>query len=249
MKKLFFTLVGLCASVAWSSPPEANGPLEREGLALSRIVLSPMNIIGHSYAQIEHYGGVGVVLSPIIIATAVPGGTLAACCDILTGVGEMLTFQQCRGVSYPWESFDYKTSDRWMDIALIVMGAAGEIAEATGEVAKEIDSTKHHKGSANVQGGGGSDGGNAGSSKSGYGVISGPTTLRSGSSATYKLHVGGKVVNAAWSQGGTSISVHGAGDHGRVMAGNPPIKSGKFKTSVRATYNGKSYSKTIYIQK
>ena len=90
---------------------------------------------------------------------------------------------------------------------------------------------------------------NSSSPASGYGSISGPTTLKPGSSATYKLRVGGKVVNADWGQGGTSISVYSAGDHGRAMAGNPPLKKGKFKTGIRATYNGKSYSKTIYIQK
>lgn len=33
------------------------------------------------------------------------------------------------------------------------------------------------------------------------------------------------------------------------MAGNPPIKKGKFKTGVRATYNGKTYTLSVYILK
>ena len=257
MKRMLAALVGFCASMAWASPPDVDNPMMKEGLALSRIALSPINIIGHAYAQVEHYGGVGVVFSPLLIAGAVPGGAMATCCDIFTGLGEMLAFEQFTSVSYPWQSFDYDTSDRWMDVALIVMGAAGEAAEKVGEVAKEIDSVKHRKDAANTQGGNGTalqssdgnPGGNSGSSASGYGSISGPTTLKRGSTATYKLHVGGKLVNAEWSQGGTSISVYGSGDHGRVMAGNPPIKSGRYQTSIRAKYNGKTYRKTIYIQK
>ena len=228
--------------------PVASNPLAKEGMALSRILLSPVNIIGHAYAQVEHYGSVGVVLSPILIPVAVPGGTMATCSDILTGLGEMLMFEQFQSVKYPWQSFNYEDSEHWMEIALKVMEVTSEVADKTQEVANQVNSAKH----------GGSAGGAASTPaaspasakpESGYGSISGPGTLGRGATGTYKLRVGGKVVNADWSQGGTSISVYGSGDHARAMAGNPPIKSGRFRTAIRATYNGKTYYKTIYIQK
>ena len=178
---------------------------------------------------------------------------MASCCDILTGLGEMLTLEQFNRVSYPWQSFDYEASDRWMEIAYKTLEIIGEVAEKTEKVSNDINSIKHKGGSTTTQTGAASasqpSDESAGSQASGYGTISGPMTLKRGSTATYKLYVGGSLVNAEWRQGGTSISVYGAGDHGRVMAGNPPIKSGKFRTSIKATYNGKTYSKTIYIQK
>ena len=238
---------------ATAETPVLNNPVTKEGMALFRMAFSPVNIVGHAYAQVEHCGAVGVVLSPILVVVAIPGGVMATCCDIVTGLGEMLTCQQFRSVSYPWQSFDYEASERWMGIAADTMDTTAKVANQTQEIATQIDSLQHGGEAASAQGGdkpsGQSSAANSGAQTSGYGSISGPTTLKSGSSATYKLRVGGKVVHADWSQGGTSISVYSAGDHGRAMAGNPPIKKGKFKTGVRATYNGKSYSKTIYIQK
>ena len=90
---------------------------------------------------------------------------------------------------------------------------------------------------------------------SGFGTIKGPSSLsydfthNNGQWATYKLYVGGKDVsdNATWSSAGTSITVN---SNGRAMAGNPPVNKGKsFKTGIRATYNGKSYTKSITILK
>ena len=156
----------------------------------------------------------------------------------------MLTLEQCLRVKYPWQSFDYEDSEHWMKIALKFMEAASDAAEEAQKVAHNANSLKH--GGTTVPNGSLAP---DGSPASGYGSISGPGTLRCGSTATYKLYVGGKLVNADWSQGGTSISVYGSGDHARAMGGNPPIKSGKYRTSIRAKYNGKTYSKTIYIQK
>lgn len=86
---------------------------------------------------------------------------------------------------------------------------------------------------------------------SGYGTIKGPSSLTNGKTATYSLYVGGKKIGSGvdWAQDGTSISVYGAGDHARAMAGNPPIRSGSFRSGIRATYNGKTYRKTIRIFK
>ena len=63
--------------------------------------------------------------------------------------------------------------------------------------------------------------------------------------------IGGKKMTSGvdWSQDGTSISVYGAGDYARAMAGNPPVKSGFFRSGIKATVNGKTYRKTIQIHK
>lgn len=250
--------VAVSAMGSRTQTPSVSNPIAREGLALSRIAFSPVNLIGHAYAQIEHYGGVGVVLSPVLAVTAVPGGVMATCCDIVTGLGEMLTFQQCRSVSYPWQSFDYEASERWMGIASETMDETVKVANQAQEVASQIDSLRDDGQAANLQSTAATEspgsqsqstGGTADAPATGYGSISGPTTIKAGSTATYKLRVGGKVVNADWGQNGTSISVYSAGDHGRAMAGNPPIKKGKFKTGVRATYNGKTYTLSVYILK
>ena len=125
----------------------------------------------------------------------------------------------------------------------VAAGAAEGVAESAGQVAadaainKKRVKVKQGATSANSPSGGG------------YGSISGPTNLGVGSSGVYYLYVDGKKVSADWHQNGTSISVYGSGDHARAMGGNPPVKSGKFKTGIRATYNGNTYSKTIYIVK
>ena len=74
MLLVVFAVASLNASANTAQIPVVNNPLAKEGMALSRIALSPVNIIGHAYAQVEHYGSVGVALSPVFIVGAVPGG-------------------------------------------------------------------------------------------------------------------------------------------------------------------------------
>ena len=89
--------------------------------------------------------------------------------------------------------------------------------------------------------------GNAG----GYGMIRGPSSLGRGNTGTYVLYVGGRKISSgvSWSQNGTSISVYGSGGNARAQAGNPPIKSGRYRTGIKASYNGRTYCKTVYIVK
>ena len=121
----------------------------------------------------------------------------------------------------------------------------GEIASGAVEGAAQVAADAAMRKTENVSG---ATVGEA-SSGSSYGSISGPSSLGVGASGTYYLYVGGQKVSADWSQAGTSISVYGSGDHARAMGGNPPIKSGRYKTGIRATYNGKTYTKTIYVVK
>ena len=89
------------------------------------------------------------------------------------------------------------------------------------------------------------------SGPTGFATIKGPSSLSRGQTATYTLYIGGKKITSgvSWSQDGTSISVYGSGEHARAMAGNPPIKSGSFRSGIKATVNGQTYRKTIRIYK
>lgn len=79
---------------------------------------------------------------------------------------------------------------------------------------------------------------------SGSAYISGATSLRSGSSAKYYLYVGGKKVSASWSKSGQA-TMQSKGTYGLLKATNRPNST--FKVTVRATYKGKSYTKTVTI--
>lgn len=86
---------------------------------------------------------------------------------------------------------------------------------------------------------------------SGYGTIQGPSGLAEGKSASYKLYVGGKRIDSgvSWSTSTSCLIVSGHGSYANVMAKNPPVKSGSTKAQLRATYNGKTYSKWITVKK
>ena len=85
----------------------------------------------------------------------------------------------------------------------------------------------------------------------GFGTIQGPASLAEGKSASYKLYVGGKRIDSgvSWSTSTSCLIVSGHGSYANVMAKNPPVKSGSTKAQLRATYNGKTYSKWITVQK
>lgn len=85
----------------------------------------------------------------------------------------------------------------------------------------------------------------------GFGSIKGRSILKQGETSTYTLYVGGRKVRdgVTWAAAGTSVSVNDCGDHARVMAGNPPVRGGSFKTGVKAVYGGKTYTKWISVQK
>ena len=100
------------------------GIAEREGLALSRIVTSPYNMVGFTYADCKRAGAWAPILFPFDLLKTVPAGCLAAGADILTGTAEMLTFHQFKDVSYPWESFDKTKSDKWGEPVLFVYACA-----------------------------------------------------------------------------------------------------------------------------
>ena len=244
------------------SPDYEPSVFSKEGLAFSRVLTSPVMIplagaaefMTHDhrdYVNRTFEGLFGMVLiSPVLMVQ-----------EIGVGLAEVLACQQFKSQYYPWEHYsmemegeqigwkrEYKEEYRRAHpnpnmefFADVAEGAAQGAIEGASQAAAESAMNRHGQKTGPADG--------SSSSESGYGSISGPSNLGMGATGVYYLHVGGKKVAADWHQNGTSISVYGSGDHARAMGGNPPIKSGKYKTGIRATYNGKTYYKTIYIVK
>ncbi len=131
---------------------------------------------------------------------------------------------------------EYEAQQRrkqYIEVALYLLEAAPEII---GTVQQINDLVHDRNGSLDGVG-------------SSNGRIKGPDNLRCGKTAVYQLYVDGKKVSngVTWRQAGTSITVSGNGNRARVMAGNPPSRS--FKTRIEAQYHGRSFYKTITIQK
>lgn len=126
---IIFFLAGMilfCGGCATENP----NIWEREALALSRIVCSPVNMVGFTYAECEHMGAGSIILFPFIMCLSVPSGAVAMTFDILLGCGEMLTTLQAKSARYPWQSFDRENSQKWQAITLAMLGAASAAASA-----------------------------------------------------------------------------------------------------------------------
>ena len=78
-----------------SSEPNA---LERQGLAFSRILCSPLNMVGFTAAECENIGGASVILFPVICCWTIPAGAIAMTGDVITGTFEMLFWHQFKNV-------------------------------------------------------------------------------------------------------------------------------------------------------
>ena len=253
------------------SPDYTPSIFAKEGLAFSRVLTSPAMIplagaaefMTHDHQDYVNrtFGGLFgmLLLSPVLMVQ-----------EIGVGLAEALACHQFKSQYYPWEHYSMEMEGEQLEwkrnykeeyrkkhpnpnsefFAEVAEGAAeGAIAGAAEGANRAIveSQAKKHKGKKHSQNNDlASD---SSSSGNGYGSISGPSNLGTGSTGVYRLYVGGKKVEAEWHQNGTSITVYGSGDHARAMGGNPPINSGKYKTGIRATYNGKTYYKTIYIVK
>lgn len=104
-----------------SSEPNA---LERQGLAFSRILCSPLNMVGFTAAECENIGGASVILFPFICCWTLPAGAIAMSGDVITGTFEMLFWQQFKNVRYPWDSFTYEAAKPYCDFTktLLIIG-------------------------------------------------------------------------------------------------------------------------------
>lgn len=134
------------------------GALERQGLAFSRIICSPLNMVGFTVAECENIGGASAILFPFICCWTIPAGALAMTGDVITGTFEMLFWQQFKSVTYPWDSFNYEAAKPYCDFtkALLVAaltGAAegaveGAVSGATGSSSSYTSSSSSYSGSS-----------------------------------------------------------------------------------------------------
>lgn len=115
------------------------GICEREGLALARILTSPYNMVGHTYGEYRRWCEEYPLRSIALPLVSIPSGCLAACADILTGTTEMLTFQQFKSVSYPWESFDKAKSKKWAEPVIITYAVAAVALAACAAAENDCD--------------------------------------------------------------------------------------------------------------
>lgn len=119
-----------------STEPNA---LERQGLAFSRIICSPLNMVGFTAAECKNIGGASVILFPFICCWTIPAGAIAMTGDVAAGTFEMLFWQQFKKVRYPWDSFDYEAAKPYCDFTkkLLIVGLT---AAAEGAAQGAVDS-------------------------------------------------------------------------------------------------------------
>lgn len=120
-----------------SAEPNA---FERQGLAFSRILCSPLNMVGFTAAECENIGGASVILFPVICCWTIPAGAIAMTGDVITGTFEMLFWQQFKNVRYPWDSFNYEAAKPYCDFTktLLIVGLAATAEGAAQGAADSI---------------------------------------------------------------------------------------------------------------
>jgi len=254
---------------------EEGGVLAREGLAFSRILTSPVQLpltyAGlYSYyyedgkpVRIGHTDPFSKGVSSLLHGSL--AGPICICEEICVGLVEMLSTVQFRTVIYPWETYgfysrawnlekdlEYVNSPEMLEkrrrarerlerqaaeVAAVAVEVAGESLDAAVEESIDRAVSRHVRPSKGRKA--------PGTAQTGFATIKGANSIAVGKTERYQLYVGGKHVDCEWA-GGTSITVS---QSGRVLAGNPPIKSGKYRTTLKARYNGKEYTKSIYIVK
>lgn len=84
----------------------------REGLAFSRILTSPLNVLlapcGMSQANVSTEGRTGFdkfAAEPVVFVASVCYGAVGTVDEILVGTFEALTTMKVRQVYYPWETY------------------------------------------------------------------------------------------------------------------------------------------------
>lgn len=134
-----FGMVALCCLFVPFVVRAEHSALAKEGLALTRIITSPVNIVGFTCAKCEGTGAGAVIVAPFALALECFPGTMAMCTDILTGTTELLTCQQFDRVAYPWESFDKRRAEKWDEIFSKTLDGVAEASEKAAVVANSVN--------------------------------------------------------------------------------------------------------------
>ena len=218
---------------------------QREGMAAGRLLASPLNMVGFSYAEIQEYAPTSVLLFPFVLCYTVPAGAVAMCGDILTGCAEMISGQQFDDVMYPWDSFDLARTKGWrdqsreifLDACLAALEGAGEALNEQSNASQQRSAPRYNNSSVSQNTG-----------YSGAGRIEGPSRLQMNKTGIYQLYIGGKKVTdpgVRWRAQGTCITVSDNGYRARVMGGMPPGSS--TTTRLEAHFNGRVYTRSITV--
>ena len=118
----FVVVLQGAAGCKTSMEVEAADPdfIEREGWAFTRLVTSPINILGPTVATYNHiytspnWHPVGsVLITPFVPFLTVPAGSAVACTDAFIGMMEIMTTLHFHKVSFPWESYNYENVKWW----------------------------------------------------------------------------------------------------------------------------------------
>ena len=247
----------------------------REGLAFSRLLTSPVMFPvlfyrGYDYfkpddrpMEIFKTDPLSLTLSSLLLAAFKTPFLMSE--EIVVALPEMLSTAQFKSAYYPWETYVGNKRDRTYEEDINdpelkrvteeaharMIERAADVAEVAIEVGGEaLSQAVDQEIQRRVGGAGAAVDVNAGVDASGFGTIKGAGALNEGGTATYTLYVRGQKITSgvSWS-GGTSLTVSNNGSYARAMAGNPPIKSGTYRTTIRATYGGRTFSKTITIRK
>ena len=136
--------------------------LEKEGMGLTRMLTSPINLFGTTYATYDHLYNESkihvvkkVLVTPFVPLLTIPSGAFAMTTDMVAGPLEMLTFSHFSNAAYPWESYEYRVARVWNEVTpilLVSLATAGAGAAAAAEAmnGKGNSSATSYNGSYNT---------------------------------------------------------------------------------------------------
>lgn len=135
MLPLFLMILPFAIGCKTSMQVEKSNPnfIEREGWAFTRVVTSPINVLGptiatynHIYSDADWHVAESILVSPFVPILTIPAGAFATCADVLTGMGEIITTLHFHKVAFPWETYDYNVAKWWnygTSIGMLCFGA------------------------------------------------------------------------------------------------------------------------------
>jgi hypothetical protein len=135
MLPLFLMILPFAIGCKTSMQVEKSNPnfIEREGWAFTRVLTSPINVLGptiatynHIYSDADWHVAESILVSPFVPILTIPAGAFATCADVLTGMGEIITTLHFHKVAFPWETYDYNVAKWWnygTSIGMLCFGA------------------------------------------------------------------------------------------------------------------------------
>ena len=119
---LFITVILGSSGCKTSMEVEAGNPnfIEREGWAFSRLITSPISVLGptaatygHIYTDENWHPVESILITPFVPILTIPAGTAVTCTNVFIGIIEMLTTLHFHRISFPFESYNYQNAKWW----------------------------------------------------------------------------------------------------------------------------------------